>query len=82
MGTNQRVGGGRDWWGRDLGKREWEQRRKSSYFNARITYFPEDVVFPRGQTDRIPGSELWHSEHLLDKESLDLRKYLILNDCL
>lgn len=79
MGTNQGVEGGRDWWSRDLGNREWEQRRKSSYFNARITYFPEDVVFPQGQTEGIPGSKLWHSNHLLDKESLDLCKYLILS---
>lgn len=65
--------------GQGLGNRGWEQRRKSSYFNARITNFPEDVVFPQGQTEGISDSELWHSNHLLDKESLDLCKYLILS---
>lgn len=65
--------------GQGLGNREWEQRRKSSDFNARITYFPEDVVLPQGQTEGVSDSELWHSNHLLDKESLDLCKYLILS---
>lgn len=38
--------------------REWEQRRESYDFNISISYFSEDVVFPQGQSKRIPGPEL------------------------